>query len=63
MPPLAVTVRLLRAALLPTLEPKVAAPLPALTTRLKAPLTVLLKATLLLLVASVLPAARVIAPV
>ena len=63
MPLVLVTAKLLSAVLLPTVEPKLTAPLPALIVRANAPLTVLLKLTALLVVASVLLAARVTAPV
>ena len=61
--PAAVTARLLSAALLPTLEPKLTVLLPAVMLSANAPLTVLLKATALLVVASVLLAASVTGPV
>ena len=62
MPPLAVTARLLRAVLLPTLAPKLTVLVPAAIASACAPLTVLLKATALLLVPSVAAAASVTAP-
>ena len=58
-----VAARLLSAVLLPSVEPKLTAPLPAVIVSANAPLMVLLKATALLVVASVLPAASVTAPV
>ena len=63
MPLVLVTAKLLSAVLLPTVEPKLTAPLPALIVSANAPLTVVLKLTALLVVASVLLAARVTAPV
>ena len=63
MPPVLVTAKLVSAGLLPTVEPKLTAPLPAVIVSANAPLTVLLKATALLVVASVLPAASMTAPV
>ena len=62
MPLVLVTAKLLSAVLLPTVELKLTAPLPALIVSANAPLTVVLKATALLVVASVLPAASVTAP-
>ena len=58
MPPVPVMATLLSAVLLPTVELKLTAPLPAVTASANAPLTVLLKLTALLVVASVLLAAR-----
>ena len=63
MPLVLVTAKLLSAVLLPTVELKLTAPLPALIVSANAPLTVVLKLTALLVVASVLLAARVTAPV
>ena len=62
MPLVLVTAKLLSAVLLPTVELKLTAPLPALIASANAPLTVVLKLTALLVVASVLPAASVTAP-
>ena len=62
MPLVLVTAKLLSAVLLPTVELKLTAPLPALIVSANAPLTVVLKLTALLVVASVLLAARVTAP-
>ena len=62
MPLVLVTAKLLSAVLLPTVELKLTAPLPALIVSANAPLTVVLKLTALLVVASVLPAASVTAP-
>ena len=58
-----VTARLVSAVPPPTMPPKLTAPLPAVTVKVYAPLTVLLKLTLLSVVASVLPAASVTGPV
>ena len=62
MPPVLLTARLVSAVLPPTMPPKLTAPLPAVTVRVYAPLTVLLKLTLLSVVASVLLAASVTGP-
>ena len=58
-----VTARLLSAVLPPTMPPKLTAPLPAVIVSACAPLMVLLKVTLLLVVASVMSADSVTAPV
>ena len=58
-----VTARLPSAVVPPTMPLKVTTPLPAVIVSACAPLTVLLKVTLLLVVASVLPAPIVTAPV
>ena len=63
MPPVLLTAMLVSAVPPPTMPPKLTAPLPAVTVRVYAPLTVLLKLTLLSVVASVLLAASVTGPV
>ena len=62
MPLVLLTARLVSAVPPPTMPPKLTAPVPAVIASANAPLTVLLKATALLVVASVLLAASMTGP-